>query len=77
MANDAVDTISKYGDFEWFVSDDIPPWKLPCRNEQYQNCTECPNLYFDGLHTDCKLGYDISDLIAKESLSDESKKSAE
>ena len=22
LVNDAVDTISKYGDFEWFVSDD-------------------------------------------------------
>lgn len=39
MVNDAVDTISKYGDFEWFVSDDpyisypddeedpVPPWE--------------------------------------------------
>ncbi len=81
MVNDAVDTISKYGDFEWFVSEDIledtPPWVLPCGEEKYKSCTECPNLYFDGLHTDCKLGYDISDLIAKESLSDESEKSAE
>lgn len=27
MVNDAVDTISKYGDFEWFVSDDSLPWE--------------------------------------------------
>ena len=31
LVNDAVDTISKYGDFEWFVSNDsdgsdVPPW---------------------------------------------------
>jgi hypothetical protein len=29
LVNDAVETISKYGDFEWFVSDDpysTPPW---------------------------------------------------
>ena len=36
LVNGAVDTISKYGDFEWFVSDDpyptsepIPPWESP------------------------------------------------
>lgn len=33
MVNDAVDAISKYGDFEWFTSDDsnddIPPWVAP------------------------------------------------
>lgn len=31
MVNDAVDTISKYGDFEWFVSDDpyVGPWFAP------------------------------------------------
>lgn len=27
MVNDAVDTISKYGDFEWFISDDSLPWE--------------------------------------------------
>lgn len=30
LVNEAVDTISQYGDFEWFVSDDsidIPPWE--------------------------------------------------
>ena len=34
LVNDAVDAISKYGDFEWFVSDDndisnTPPWEGP------------------------------------------------
>ena len=37
LANDAVDTINKYGDFEWFISDDpyipaiidYPPWEEP------------------------------------------------
>ena len=36
LVDDAVSTISKYGDFEWFVSDDpymntndIPPWESP------------------------------------------------
>ena len=31
LVDDAIDTISKYGDFEWFVSDDpyISPWDCP------------------------------------------------
>ena len=31
LVDDAIDTISKYGDFEWFVSDDpyISPWDSP------------------------------------------------
>ena len=31
LADDAVDTINKYGDFEWFVSDDpyISPEPIP------------------------------------------------
>ncbi len=35
LVNDAIDAISKYGDFEWFVSDDskdisnTPPWEGP------------------------------------------------
>lgn len=29
--NEAVDEISKYGDFEWFAADDsgVPPWSAP------------------------------------------------
>jgi hypothetical protein len=38
LVDEAVKTISQYGDFEWFVSDDpyiqadndIPPWFAPC-----------------------------------------------
>ena len=33
MVDDAVDTINKFGDFEWFVSDEpeppVPPWEGP------------------------------------------------
>lgn len=31
MADDAADTIAKYGDYEWFVADDagMPPWQKP------------------------------------------------
>ena len=33
LVDDAVETISKYGDFEWFVSNDITPDSLP---EEYR-----------------------------------------
>ena len=67
LLNDAVDTISKYGDFEWFVSDDEldisndpPPWYLPCGKG---TCEGCCNFTDDQFHCDCSLGYDISNTI--------------
>ena len=58
LVDDAVETISKYGDFEWFVSDDgdVPPWLMPCGRE---TCTGCPEFTDDEYHYDCRLGYDI------------------
>lgn len=66
----AVDTISKYGDFEAFVSnmpcEDIPIRELmPCNNVKYLSCFDCPNLEIDEHHADCKLGHYINDVIAK------------
>ena len=68
----AANDISKYGDFEWFVSDDsneeepvqtpmIPPadqlpWLVACGKE---TCVGCPN--FTG--EECKLGYDVGDTV--------------
>lgn len=77
MVDDAVITISKYGDFEWFVSDDpyvkelgandadvdTPPWMVPCSDNKYETCFDCPNFHNDQFHMDCNLGYDISDII--------------
>lgn len=69
----AVETISKYGDFEWFISDDAPkepeylatadtpPWLMPCGDNKYQSCIECPN-YSDNT---CGLGYDITKILHK------------
>lgn len=67
LVNDAADSISQYGDLEWFISDDpyipkekldTPPWIMECGKE---SCEGCPNLIInDGMS--CKLGYDISDL---------------
>ena len=72
LVDEAVETISQYGDFEWFVSDDkyeksidIPPWTLPCGNEKYKSCKDCPNFTNDKYDLDCKLGYDISKVISQ------------
>ncbi|MCC8083399.1 MAG: hypothetical protein LIP15_04115, partial [Clostridium sp.] len=75
LVDDAVATISAYGDFEWFVSDDpyippvgandsdmeVPPWLMPCGEAKYKTCYDCPR--FDEKHATCGLGYDISNLI--------------
>lgn len=63
MVDDAVDTISQYGDFEWFVSDndDIEevPWFAPCGRKA---CFTCPDFirYGDTGSVSCKEGYDIT-----------------
>lgn len=73
LVDDAVSTISQYGDFEWFVSEDpyvpvkkdVPPWLCPCGDNKYASCFDCPNLNDDQFHFDCDLGYDVSDIIMK------------
>lgn len=62
LVDDAVATISQYGDFALFVSDDpIPP---TITGESYpgcgrDSCVGCPNLNNDQFHLDCSLGYDV------------------
>lgn len=54
LIDDAKDAISKYGDFEWFVSDDDPPsesnhpipedhvpWLMPCKDPNKNTCEDC------------------------------------
>ena len=80
LVDEAVKTISSYGDFEWFVSDDpyvkelgandadvdIPePWLPPCGDMKYATCFDCPKFHDDEFHMDCDLGYDISEIVAK------------
>jgi len=67
LVNDAVETISQYGDFEWFVSDDsvpqtleTPPWKVACGKD---TCEGCPHFTNDAYHFDCALGHDIGDML--------------
>lgn len=71
MVDDAVETVSAYGDFEWFSSDDETPnldevpWKAPCGRDW---CIGCPKFvaHADGNH-ECKDGYDISTQFINES----------
>lgn len=68
LADSAVDTISKFGDLVWFVSDEplkkkrdenTPPWALPCGNEVYTACVDCPNwIRHPDSQAECKLGYE-------------------
>lgn len=72
MVNDAVDAISKYGDFEWFVSDDPAPpvtvdetrndlpWLTACGKE---TCIGCPHFTNTPFDVDCALGHDVSDML--------------
>lgn len=62
LVDDAVETISKYGDFEWFVSEseiEDPPWYMACGKE---TCSGCPNFIIDGQKPHCKAGHDNSDV---------------
>lgn len=75
LVDDAVETISEYGDFEWFVSDsldisikqeDTPPWLMPCGDHRFQTCLDCPKFTSNEYDIDCGLGYDISKVIMPE-----------
>lgn len=63
LVDDAVEAISQYGDFEWFVSDDNSddikkeevPWFAPCGRDA---CFDCPKLDIPSMK--CTAGYDIS-----------------
>ena len=71
LIDDAIESISQYGDFEWFASDEPSPkcdyedmlldlpWKMDCGRD---TCFGCPNFVCDPYHIDCTSGYDISDV---------------
>lgn len=75
MVDAAVDTISEYGDFNWFVSDDpyipekkdVAPWLPPCGNETIGSCFGCPHFNDTPFDVDCELGHDISEVILERS----------
>lgn len=65
LVNEAVDTISQFGDFEWFVSDDITQEHsncTPCGDTKYKTCFDCPN-FIDDTKNVCGRNYDISNII--------------
>ena len=63
MVDDAVETISKYGDFELFVSDDPIPSTHPHHPEKLEcgrlSCVNCPDLHNDAFHLECRKGFDL------------------
>lgn len=64
LVDEAVETISKYGDFEWFVSGEsleTPPWLMACGRE---TCEGCEYFLHAGNTMTCLKGLDISDLAA-------------
>ena len=70
LVDEAVETISQYGDFEWFVSDDpyikdcedVPPWFAPCGLEGI-SCFECPKFHSDEFDLYCESGHDITGVV--------------
>lgn len=70
MVDAAYETISEYGNFEWFVSEDpyvsekrdTAPWLMPCGED---DCRGCPHFSDDEYHMDCALGHDISNTIKR------------
>lgn len=74
LVDDAKDAISQYGDFEQFISDDpvpevkqpsIPPWSMPCGKDTCEGCEHFSN---DQYHFDCRLGYDIGNLLIAQQI---------
>lgn len=73
LVETAIDDISKFGDFEWFVSGaddgtkinplDNPPWVLPCNSDLYSSCVDCPMFIFDQFHTECSKGFDLPEHV--------------
>ena len=66
LVTTAAQDISRYGDLEWFISDDKtfeetydnPPWLMACGRE---SCYNCPHFINDKIKVRCKLGYNNSD----------------
>jgi hypothetical protein len=71
LIEDAIKTIDKYGDAEWFASDDpispesAPPWYPPCGDEKIDICGNCPK-YNHETNT-CSEGYDLNGYIIERS----------
>ena len=64
LVDEAINDISEFGDFNWFVEDnkDIP-WLMPCGDLAMDHCYQCP--HYQQRHSLCDLGFDISDILLK------------
>lgn len=68
LVDAAVDTISKYGDFEMFVADHVDTprsVKMPCGDGKYNTCYDCPHFVNERFDIYCNRGYDISEVVVK------------
>lgn len=64
LVDEAIDSISKFGDFYWFVADNSDiPWSMPCGDMTVDHCYDCP--HFQKNHDLCDLGFDISEILLK------------
>lgn len=64
LVSDAVENISKFGDFNWFTEDyEGIPWVMPCGDPTMHICSDCPHFQKD--HSLCDIGFDISDVLLK------------
>lgn len=86
LVDEAVETISKYGDFEMFTSDqpyiwefgsndadydvEVPPWMPPCGDKKYESCYDCPHLKETDDGVRCDSNYDISNILLKGNMND-------
>lgn len=63
LIDEAISDISKFGDYNWFVSDDGGdiPWFMPCGDPKERSCLECDR--YDDDHKLCTIGFDISDIL--------------
>ncbi len=62
LVDKAIASISKFGDYNWFVEDNSDiPWLMPCADTTIDHCRECPRFHKD--HDLCDLGFDISDIL--------------
>ena len=65
LVSEAIDDISKFGDYNWFVDDnggDIP-WFMPCGDPKEISCFDCKR--YDSKHELCTIGFDISDILLR------------
>lgn len=78
LVDDAVETISQYGDVEMFISvddnhiqlDEVP-WYTACGKE---TCNGCEHLIYENGSISCRCGYDNSDQISSDYENDMFKK---